>query len=61
VSYLVEKYGWAKMEKLLLTFKDGATYDSSLKTVYGFDITGLEKEWRTSVGGFLILKRTGLL
>ncbi|MBE0479394.1 MAG: peptidase MA domain-containing protein [Dehalococcoidia bacterium] len=50
VSFLLEEYGREKMSELLGTFQSGATYDEALLSTYGFDIAGLEKEWRSSIG-----------
>ncbi len=49
VSYLIDTYGWEKMRALLSVFKDGSTYDNGLKKVYGFDISGLEKQWKAKI------------
>lgn len=46
VTYLVETYGWTKMQELLAVFKDGSSYDNALKKVYGFDMDGLDRQWR---------------
>jgi len=50
VQYLIDNHGWEKMRALLATFKDGATYDSALKSVYSFDMAGLEAAWKASIG-----------
>jgi hypothetical protein len=50
VSYLIEKYGWDKMRRLLDIFREGSTYDKALLAVYGFDTNGLDKEWRLNKG-----------
>ncbi|MBI4331198.1 MAG: hypothetical protein HY673_07955 [Chloroflexi bacterium] len=50
VTYLVDNYGWEKMQQLLEVFTDGSTNDNALKKVYGFDIDGLEKQWKTRLG-----------
>ena len=50
VSYLIETYGWTKMQELLSLFKEGSTYDNALQKVYSFDTGGLEEKWRVHVG-----------
>jgi hypothetical protein len=50
VAYLIETYGQEKMAALLQVFKEGTTYDRALERVYGFDIAGLDNEWRESLG-----------
>jgi hypothetical protein len=51
VKFLVDKYGQAKLSLLLSTFAQGSTYDNAFKTVYGFDIAGLNTLWQASVFG----------
>jgi hypothetical protein len=46
VSYLIEKYGWEKIRQLLAIFKEGSTNDKALQSVYSFNVSGLETEWR---------------
>ncbi len=46
VSYLISTYGQEKMLELLTVFSHGSTYDGALKTVYGFDMDGLNTLWR---------------
>lgn len=50
VNYMLETYGQEKMQELLLVLADGQDYDEALETVYGFNIDGLEAEWRTAIG-----------
>ena len=50
VQYLISKYGQGKMSDLLLAFKEGSTYDGALQKVYGFDMDGLNAEWRSAIG-----------
>jgi hypothetical protein len=50
VSYLIETYGQAKMSALLQVFREGTTYDKALQQVYGFDVSGLDSEWRVGLG-----------
>lgn len=50
VSYLVGKYGWDDMHRLLDAFKEGATNDAALLQVYSVDVAGLEAEWKKSIG-----------
>ncbi len=56
VTFMIQKYGTAKMLQLLEAFHQGATYDNALKQVYGFDQDGLDTLWRQSIG----VKTTGV-
>ena len=51
VKFLIDRYGQAKLSSLLSTFAQGSTYDNAFKTVYGFDIAGLNTLWQSSVYG----------
>jgi len=46
VEFLINNYGQAKMLELLLTFRQGSSYDAALEKVYGFDMDGLDALWR---------------
>lgn len=50
VEYMLATYGQEKMQTLLLVLADGADYDEALQEVYGFNIDGLEAEWREAIG-----------
>lgn len=50
VKYLIEKYGQEKMKSLLLALRDGATIDEAMQTIHGFNVEGLEAEWRQAIG-----------
>jgi hypothetical protein len=50
VKYLLDTYGQAKLTALLVTFRNGATTDQALMQTYGFNINGLEDQWRAAVG-----------
>ncbi len=50
VKFLVETYGQEKMTALLTSLRDGVTIDEALNTVYGFNVEGLEDEWRAGIG-----------
>lgn len=50
VKYLVEAYGQEQMDALLFALRDGAGIDQALRETYGFDVAGLEVEWRAAVG-----------
>jgi hypothetical protein len=50
LKYLIDTFGRDKMSALLNVFKDGATYDGALKTVYGMDTDGLDAAWQGSLG-----------
>ena len=49
VTFLIDQYGAQKMLQFLNTFKQGATYDGALQSVYGFNMDGLNAEWLTRV------------
>jgi hypothetical protein len=49
VDFLIIKYGQAKMLELLLTFRQGSSYDGALEQVYGFDMDGLDTLWQDYV------------
>jgi hypothetical protein len=48
VAYLINEYGREKMFELLSAFRQGSGYDEALNRVYGFDMDGLNAEWRAS-------------
>ena len=49
VEFLISSYGQDKILELLNTFKQGASYDGALLSVYGFDMDGLNALWRDYV------------
>ncbi len=49
VKFLVETYGQAQMTDLLTSLRDGAAIDEALIDAYGFDVEGLEDEWRKAI------------
>lgn len=50
VKFLVETYGQEKMTALLTSLRDGVTIDEALTHTYGFNVEGLEDEWRAGIG-----------
>lgn len=50
VDYLIRTYGEEKFGQLFAVFKEGATTDKALRTVYGLGVRELENAWRASVG-----------
>jgi hypothetical protein len=50
VKYLIEAHGQEKMNSLLAALRDGATIDDALREIYGFNVEGLEAEWRQAIG-----------
>lgn len=50
VTYMIETYGAEPIRALLDRLDEGDTIDEALTAAYGFDRTGLEHEWRTSIG-----------
>jgi hypothetical protein len=49
-KFLIETYGQKKMTALLVSLRDGNTIDDALMQTYGFNIEGLEDEWRQAIG-----------
>lgn len=49
-KFLVETYGQEKMTALLTSLRDGLTIDEALIQTYGFNVEGLEDEWREAIG-----------
>ena len=49
VEYLLDNYGQDRMLDLLTLLKEDATYDEALTEVYGFDIDGLDANWRATL------------
>jgi hypothetical protein len=50
VKHLIETHGQDNMTSLLTLLRDGTTTDGALQQIYGFNIEGLENEWRQAVG-----------
>ncbi len=50
VNFLISTYGQDKMTALLISLRDGATTDEALSQTYGFNIDGLETQWRKAIG-----------
>jgi hypothetical protein len=50
VNFLISTYGQDKMTILLIALRDGATTDEALSQTYGFNIDGLETQWRKAIG-----------
>lgn len=50
VTFLINRFGREKMNALLIALRDGNTVDEALRAVYGFDVDGLEDQWRGSIG-----------
>ena len=50
VNFLIATYGQTKMTTLLTTLRDGATVDEALSQTYGFNLEGLDNEWRKAIG-----------
>jgi len=49
VKFLVDTYGENKMTTLLTSLRDGMTIDDALTQTYGFNVDGLEDEWRKAI------------
>jgi hypothetical protein len=50
VGFMLDQYGPATMQELLLTLAAGDGYDEALEAVYGFNVDGLELVWRAALG-----------
>jgi hypothetical protein len=50
VQFLLDTYGWEKMNQLIIIFKDGSTYDNALQKVYSCDMSILEAQWKSHIG-----------
>ncbi len=50
VNYMIDAYGWPKMQELLAVFSEGSTYEAAVEQVYGFDLDSLEDAWHSSLG-----------
>ena len=53
VAFLVQYNGEAAFQRLLAELRRGKTVDQALKSVYGFDIDGLESRWSQDDGSSL--------
>ena len=50
VAYLLDTYGWGRMQELLAIFAQGSTEESALRQAYALDYDELESAWRVSLG-----------
>jgi Peptidase MA superfamily len=50
VNYLISEYGEEKFGELFAQYREGSASNQAFEEVYGFDLIGLENEWRESVG-----------
>ncbi len=50
VNFMFEQYGKEKVAELIEVFSVGAHQDDGLMEVLGFDVDGLEDEWRQYIG-----------
>jgi hypothetical protein len=55
VEYLLDNYGQERMLELLAILKQGNTYDEALTEVYGFDIDGLDVNWRGTLASQTVI------
>jgi hypothetical protein len=49
VDYLIKQHGSDKMLELFNTFKQGSAYDMAFQKVYGFNMDGLNVQWKSRV------------
>jgi hypothetical protein len=57
-SFVLERYGRARVNQLLQTFREGVTYDEGLRRVLGVDHTQLDAEWRAWLAPWPMMKAT---
>ncbi len=50
VNYMIDAYGWPKMQELLGVFSQGSAYETAVEQVYGLDLDSLEDAWHNSLG-----------
>jgi hypothetical protein len=50
VHFLFQKGGGASIRNLLAQLRDGISVDDALRSIYGFDVDGLDAAWRADVG-----------
>ena len=50
VDYLIEEYGWSRMQRLLGVFSEGAAYERAIERVYRMDLDDLQTAWFQSLG-----------
>lgn len=50
VNYLLQTYGAEKLQATIQTLAQGLGTDEALQEVYGFNVDGLEVEWRRAIG-----------
>ncbi len=60
IKFLIMEYGEDRMRELLLTFREGSSYDAALKKVYGFDTEGLNDRWQEQLKRSLQTEQTGV-
>jgi len=58
VQFLVNRYGQAKIRRVLQALGEGYTYDPALEGAFGLDMDGLEDAWRKSIGADPLPKKT---
>jgi hypothetical protein len=58
VSFLLDRYGRARVNQLLQVFREGVTYDDGLKRVLGLDQSQLDQEWRGWLAPWPMIKAT---
>ena len=47
---MIDSFGKQKMELLLLNLSDGQVIDDALFNTYGFNLDGLDSNWREFIG-----------
>jgi hypothetical protein len=50
IQFLREEYGHEMIQDLIQVLATGESYDGALEQVYGFNVDGLEQQWRSWVG-----------
>ncbi len=50
IQFLREEYGQEMIQSLIQLLATGESYDDALEQVYGFNVDGLEQQWRSWLG-----------
>jgi hypothetical protein len=56
VTFLLERYGRARMNALLQVYREGVTHDDGLQRALGFDTAELDRQWRAWLAPWALQK-----
>jgi hypothetical protein len=56
VTFMLERYGRARMNALLNVYREGVTHDEGLQKAVGFDTVELDKQWRAWLAPWALQK-----